>query len=185
MEQQFKVPTIVKEIKECIKFSIMIDSTQDVSVMDQLAICVRYIFNGVVQERLLNLVVCHNSSGIGLFNLLKEEIKKLGLMLNDIVACSFDGAANMKGIYNGLQAHLKSVNPNIVYTHCMGHVLNLVMSECSTDINLAEDLFGLVEQSAVFLSDSHKRMETWTSITSVKHTGHDKLYRLQKIGATR
>lgn len=49
----------------------MIDSTQDVSVMDQLAICVRYIFNGVVQERLLNLVVCHNSSGIGLFNLLK------------------------------------------------------------------------------------------------------------------
>lgn len=59
------------------------------------------------------------------------------------------------------------------------------MSECSTDINLAEDLFGLVEQSAVFLSDSHKRMETWTSITSVKHTGHDKLYRLQKIGATR
>ncbi|XP_050064310.1 uncharacterized protein LOC126553187 [Aphis gossypii] len=177
--------TIVKEIKECIKFSIMIDSTQDVSVMDQLAICVRYIFNGVVQERLLSLVVCHNSSGIGLFNLLKEEIKKLGLMLNDIVACSFDGAANMKGIYNGLQAHLKSVNPNIVYTHCMGHVLNLVMSECSTDINLAEDLFGLVEQSAVFLSDSHKRMETWTSITSVRHTGHDKLYRLQKIGATR
>ncbi|XP_050061585.1 zinc finger MYM-type protein 6-like [Aphis gossypii] len=174
--------TIVKEIKECIKFSIMIDSTQDVSVMDQLAICVRYIFNGVVQERLLSLVVCHNSSGIGLFNLLKEEIKKLGLMLNDIVACSFDGAANMKGIYNGLQAHLKSVNPNIVYTHCMGHVLNLVI--CSTDINLAEDLFGLVEQSAVFLSDSHKRMETWTSITSVKHTGHDKLYKLQKIGAT-
>jgi len=49
------------------------------------------------------------------------------------------------------------------------------MSECSTDISLAEDLFGLVEQSAVFLSDSHKRMETWTSITSVKHTGHDKL----------
>jgi len=58
--------TIVKEIKECIKFSIMIDNTQDVSVIDQLAICVRYIFNGVVQERLLNLVVCHNSSGIGL-----------------------------------------------------------------------------------------------------------------------
>ena len=57
--------TIVREIKECIKFSIMIDSTQDVSVMDQLAICVRYISYGVVQERLLSLVVCIDSSGIG------------------------------------------------------------------------------------------------------------------------
>jgi len=51
-----------------------------------------------VQEQLLNMVVCHNSSGIDLFNLLKEEIQKLGLMLNDIVACS-DGATNMKGRY--------------------------------------------------------------------------------------
>ncbi|KAL4105165.1 hypothetical protein QTP88_020437 [Uroleucon formosanum] len=100
-------------------------------------------------------------NGIGLFNFLKEELQKLGLMLNYIVACSFDGAANMKGIYNGLQAHLKSVNSNIVYTHCMGHS-NLLF----------------------FLSDSHKRVETWTFITSVKHTGHDKLYKLQKIGAT-
>ncbi|XP_025406602.1 uncharacterized protein LOC112680656, partial [Sipha flava] len=73
---------IVKEIKECQKFSIMIDSTQDVSVMDQLAICV---------------------SGLALFELLKKELKRVGLPLNDIVACSFDGASNMKGIYNGLQ----------------------------------------------------------------------------------
>jgi len=34
--------TIVKEIEECIKFSIMIDSIQDVSFMDQLTICVWY-----------------------------------------------------------------------------------------------------------------------------------------------
>jgi len=45
-------------------------------------------------------------------------------MLNDIVACSFDGAANMKCIYKGLQAHFKSVNSNILYTHYMGHVLS-------------------------------------------------------------
>jgi len=36
---------IVKEIVECKKFSIMIDSNQDVSTMDQLVFCVRYIFN--------------------------------------------------------------------------------------------------------------------------------------------
>ncbi|XP_060846214.1 SCAN domain-containing protein 3-like [Rhopalosiphum padi] len=176
---------IINEIRECQHFSIMIDSTQDVSVMDQLAICVRYIHGGVVQERLLSLVICHDSSGNALFELLNEELQNLRLSINDIVACSFDGASNMKGIYNGLQAHLKTNNPKIVYTHCMGHVLNLVMTESTTQISLAENLFGLVETSAVFLSDSHKRMSAWMAITKVKHVAHNKLYRLQKIGVTR
>jgi len=163
----------------------MIDSTQDVSFMDQLAICVRYIHGGAVQERLLSLVICHDSSGKALFELLNEELKNLRLSINYIVACSFDGASNMKGIYNGLQAHLKTYNPKIVYTHCMGHVLNLVMTENTTYISHAENLFGLVETSAVFLSDSHKRMSAWMAITKVKHIAHNKLYRLLKIGVTR
>lgn len=34
---------IVKELKEAKLFSIFVDSTQNVAVMDQLAICVRYV----------------------------------------------------------------------------------------------------------------------------------------------
>jgi len=79
-----------------------------------------------VQERLLSLIICSDSSGIALFNLLEKELLRLDLSLSDVIACSFDGASNMKGIYNGLQAHLKNYNSNIVYTHYMGHVLNLV-----------------------------------------------------------
>lgn len=61
------------------------------------------------------------------------------MKLEDIVASSFNGAANMKGIYHGLQAYLKKVNSDIVYTHCMGHVLNLVISESTNNLQLAED----------------------------------------------
>jgi len=91
----------------------------------------------------------------------------------------------MKGIYHGLQTYLKKINPDIIYTHCMGHVLNLVMSESTNNLQLAEDLFGLIEQSVVFLTDSHKRMTTWMNVTGEKHSAHGKLYRLQKIGVTR
>jgi len=112
---------------------IMIDSTQDVSTMDQLAFYVRYIFNGIVQERLLRLVICKDSSGIALFKLLKDNLKLHGLLLEDIVACSFDGAANIKGTYHGLKAYLKKVNPDIIYTLCLGHVLNLGMSESTNN----------------------------------------------------
>jgi len=88
-------------------------------------------------------------------------------------------------IYHGLQAYLKKVNPNIIYTHCMDHVLNLVMSESTNNLQLEEDLFGLIEQSAVFLTDSHKRMTTWMNVTGEKLSAHGTLYCLQKIGATR
>lgn len=177
--------SIINEIKESKKFSIIIDSTQDIAVLGQLAVCVRYIYNSIVQERLLSLIVCHDSTGIGIFSLVENELKKLKLSLIDVIACSFDGASNMKGIYNGLQAHSKYYNYNIIYTHCMAHVLNLVMTECTTNILLAENLFGLVQQSSAFLSDSHQRISVWTSITGAKNQAHNKLYRLQKIGTTR
>jgi len=61
----------------------------------------------------------------------------------------------------------------------MGHVLNLVMTECTTNILPTEDLFRLVEQSSVFLSDYHKRMSIWTSITRNRNQAHNKLHRLQ------
>jgi len=51
----------------------MIDSTQDVSVMDQLAICVRYVYGEKVSERLFSLIVCHDSNGLALFELLKKN----------------------------------------------------------------------------------------------------------------
>lgn len=44
---------IIEEILTCKYFSIMVDSTQDVSVMDQLAICVRYLVNDSIKDYFL------------------------------------------------------------------------------------------------------------------------------------
>ncbi|VVC30162.1 Domain of unknown function DUF4371 [Cinara cedri] len=90
----------------------MIDSTQDTRVLDQLVICVRYLYKGKVQERLLSLVVSSDSSGLALFNLLCNVLSiPKNLSLTDVIGCSFDGSANMKGAYNGLQAYMKNSNP--------------------------------------------------------------------------
>jgi hypothetical protein len=91
----------------------------------------------------------------------------------------------MKDVYNGLQVHIKNSNLLIVYAHCLAHVLNLTMEDSKKKIVETENLFGLVEQTAVFLSDSYKRMEVWKSVTEKNHSGHNKLYRLQKIYTTR
>lgn len=176
---------ILKDLKDSIIYSVMVDSTQDVAVMDQLAICVRYVVQGKVYERLLEMTVIDDSSGQALYERITSELAKYGIQASNIVACSFDGASNMKGCYNGLQAHFKKANENMIYTHCMAHVLNLVVADSTVKLLQAENLFGLVEESAVFLSSSYKRMTVWEKETKKQHTAHDKLYRLQKIGATR
>lgn len=176
---------IINDIKQAKLFSIMVDSTQDVSVLDQLAICVRYVLDNEVHEKLLKLVVVYDSSGKGLYDLISSEFHKLTLDISKVIGCSFDGAANMKGPYNGLQAHLKNNNPLCVYTHCVGHVLNLVMVDSSECCVNAEFLFGLVQQSSTFLLDSYKRMKVWSELTKKNHTSNEKLRKLNLIGATR
>jgi hypothetical protein len=159
----------------------MVDSTQDTSVMDQLAICVRYIEEDKkVTERLLHLLDIHDSSGKGLYESIENLFKEFGIKMSDVIGCSFDGAANMKGDYNGLKSRIKSA----IYTHCQAHVLNLVMGDTISSCLQTENLFGLVQQGAVFTNESYKRMDVWKSQTSMKY-GHEKLRRLSKIGATR
>lgn len=85
--------------------------------------------------------------------------------MTQIVGCSFDGAANMKDAYNGLKAHISKDNPYLIYTHCMAHVLNLVITDSSENCSISENLYGLVEETAVFLSNSHKRINFWKEQT--------------------
>jgi hypothetical protein len=41
----------------------------------------------------------------------------------------FDGAANMSGVYNGLQARIKHIQLLALYVHCAAHDLNLVIND--------------------------------------------------------
>jgi hypothetical protein len=39
-------------------------------------------------------------------------------------------------------------NPNIIYTHCMAYVLNLVIADSTEYCLLAENFYGLVRQQS-------------------------------------
>lgn len=176
---------VASEVKDAGIFSIEMDSTQDIAVLDQLAIIVRYVSPNGTQEKLLRLVISHDGTGLGLHKKLKEVLESLGLDIKNIVACSFDGAGNMSGIFKGLQARIKEDNPNLLFTHCAGHCLNLVLTATSESCNAAKSLFGLVESGAVFLGESYKRMDAWVQRVTESNAGHQKLRRLRKIGKTR
>ncbi|KAG5864147.1 hypothetical protein JTB14_022011 [Gonioctena quinquepunctata] len=98
---------IADGIKRASMFSLQIDSTQDVAVVDQLSICVRYVFDGKVRERLLRMVEVHSSTGADLYALTKASLEELGLDMSNLVSQSYDGASNMSGEYNGFQTQFR------------------------------------------------------------------------------
>ena len=116
--------SIVREVKEAGMFSVELDTTQDIMTQDQCSIVLRYVYEGVVHERLLSLVKATSTTGEALFNLLNSTLQKHGLDIKNCVGDAFDGAANMSGAYNGVTAKISSVASLHVHTWCYSHCLN-------------------------------------------------------------
>jgi hypothetical protein len=123
---------IVNNIRESGFFTLMADEAR-ASKTEQLSICVRYAENLDVKERFLSFVDCSSHADAdGLSELLRTEVKTLGLQNAAMVAQSYDGAAVMAGHVSGVQQKMKLDHPCAVYIHCLAHKLNLVLvKSCS------------------------------------------------------
>ena len=175
---------IAKYVNDAGLFSVRMDSITDISTHDQCAVVVRYVQEGKARERLLRLVNVSDSSAQSLHNLLEKSLEEVGVKLDMCVGDSFDGAANMSGVYNGLQALLKQVRPSHVHTWCYAHILNLVIGDASTVSSQAVSLFGLLNQMANFFKESYKNMNVWEKQME-NNTGHGKLQKLARFCQTR
>lgn len=151
--------TISDEVREAGLFSVQIDTTQDVTSKDQCAIIVRYVTD-VVHERLVAVVNCEKSTGKHLTQLLKNTLDKLGIDMGMCAGNSTDAAANMQGPYKGFFAFLSEQSPTQIHVWCYAHVLNLGLADTTGSVIESASLFSLLNDVAVFLRESYKRMQT-------------------------
>uniref|UniRef100_A0A2S2QRP4 Zinc finger MYM-type protein 1 n=1 Tax=Sipha flava TaxID=143950 RepID=A0A2S2QRP4_9HEMI len=152
---------ISREVKKAKIFSVMMDTTMDLSSYDQCSIVLRYVPHNEVCERLIGLKHVTSTSGNSLFETLKDTLAELDLPLNNCVANAFDGAANMSGHYNGVTAKLSEVITNHVHTWCYAHVLNLVLSDTTQCLTPCMSFFNLVQEAFVFFKEFYKRLAVY------------------------
>lgn len=110
-------------------FSVLLNTTQDISVTDQCSIVLPYVVDRTINERLISVKSCTDSTGKGMMDLLQSAIDMVGLDITHCIGNSTDGATNMRGAYNGFTFWLSDAAPEQVHVCAtvMYSILSLVM----------------------------------------------------------
>lgn len=113
---------IIEQIKSAKFYSVIVDSSPDLSHTDQLTIVIRYVSSDCEPvERFLTYIPISGHSSEYLENTLISYIESVGLDILDCRGQSYDNASNMAGKYTGLQARLKILNPLADFVPCAAH----------------------------------------------------------------
>jgi hypothetical protein len=123
------ISTICEEIQRAKYFSVSVDSTPDISHVDQLTIVLRYVSpkHHEAVERFLGFVELESHTGEALANILLAFLQKIDVNIQNCRGQSYDNAANMSGRYKGMQTvireHIKDARAD--YVPCVGHSSSL------------------------------------------------------------
>lgn len=181
---------IISEIKKAPFLTIILDTTQDLSKIDQLSIVFRYISitendDNVPKE----LKICESFLGFtavsdcraeGLKTEILNTIKEYGIDLTKCRGQGYDGANVMSGVYGGLQALIKEHAPNADYVHCAAHTLNLVLNDAAKHVREVSTFFDNLEKIYTFFGNSIQRWAMLSDDSSEKY-----LITLKKVCPTR
>ena len=108
-------------------FTIITDTTQDLSKVDQLSKVYCYVsilksddnhpIDIIIRESFLGFYACHDQSAAGVSSLILEITAGKGLPLERCRGQGYDGAATMSGVYSGVQKRILDIQPKAFYIH--------------------------------------------------------------------
>ena len=110
-------------------FSIIANETSDIPNVEQLSLCIRYVDEDFIPQVFLGLYSVASTDSATIFATVCNALRQHTLDISNCRGQSYDGAANMRGNINGLQAKFRQVNPLAKYLYCSGHKMNLVVQE--------------------------------------------------------
>ena len=117
---------IVSEIREAGMFSVIADTTPDVSHVDQLSVVARYVDKeGGPQERLVDIKEIHDKTGEGHAQQILSSLNAKSVNTDSIVFHSYDYTSSMSGSFKGCQAKMKEhLERDVPYFPCLAHRFN-------------------------------------------------------------
>ena len=130
-----KVRNEIREEINDAKFCIIVDEARDQSKREQMALVLRFVDKkGFIRGRFFGLVHVKNTTSQTLKKEILAVLSRYNLSIQNIRGQGYDGASNMRGEWNGLQALFLNDCPYAYYVHCLAHRLQLTLVAASSEV---------------------------------------------------
>lgn len=93
-----------------------------------------------------------------LTDIILDILHRFDLSTSNIRGQCYDGAANMSGIFNGVQARILEIEEKAFFVHCTAHNLNLVVQDSVKSITECRDTLNIIKDLINFIKDSPRRL---------------------------
>ncbi|XP_071923091.1 uncharacterized protein [Coffea arabica] len=154
-----KIQKYIREEISDSKFSILVDEAQDRSKREQMAIVLRFVDKqGYIRERFFDIVHVHETNSLTLKEIC-DVLSRHNLSVQNIHGQGYDGASNMRGEWNGLQALFIQECPYAYYIDCFAHRLQLTLVATSQEVIPVEQFFTYLSLLINLISSSCKRVD--------------------------
>ncbi len=175
---------ILDKIRMAKYFSLIVDSSPDISHSDQLTFVVRYVSEeGITEERFLKFLPIRSHTGESLFNSVISVLTEMNINIENCRGQCFDNASNMSGVYKGVQSRICEVNPLAEWVPCAAHTLNLVGVNAVNCCLETDEFFTFVQSLFNFCSKSTWRWQIVTSNLEENEKG--RIQTLKSLSNTR
>ena len=118
---------IAREISQAGCFAIMVDETKDCSKSEQLSFVTRYVHGGTIKEEFIGFEKAEGLNADCMTLKIREKLCNTAIDIHQCVGQCYDEASVMSGSVAGVQAKIRALVPQEIYTHCYNHQLNLIL----------------------------------------------------------
>jgi hypothetical protein len=180
------------------KFCILIDEARDESNKEQMALVLRFVDKcGLIQERFFDVEHVNDTTSLTLKKTTCDILSRHNLDVSNLRGQGYDGASNMRGQWNGLQALFMKDCPYAYYVHCFAHRLQLALVTASREITPINKFFEKLTYVVNVVCSSPKRQDELeeAQLNEIEHLleieeiitgkGENQIGTLKRAGATR
>ncbi|XP_025616756.1 uncharacterized protein [Arachis hypogaea] len=166
--------TIREEIGDS-KFCIIIDEARDESKQEQMFMVLRFIDkHGCVQERFFDLIHISDTCSLTLKIEISSVLSRHNHDVQNLRGQGYDGASNMRGEWNGLQALFLKDCPFVYYIHCLAHRLQLALVSAAKELKVSQvnNIANLIANDHIVTGSGLNQIGTLQRVSNTRWGSH-------------
>ena len=159
--------SLLKLLHKAPFFSIMADECTDVTTIEELTICCRWVESVVPEEHFIEILPLKKANAESIYSALVEYCRENNIQLGRLIGMGFDGAATFSDDKTGVQRRLKELSPHVLFVHCHCHVLQLASVQATNATPGIKHVYTTLMTLWKFFHYSPKRAESLKEIQKV------------------